>query len=167
MQKSCTTLAQRLQGQSAKIVKSPNRKQTHMPFSHRLLAAALIGCSGLSVMLAMGWPYWTGDWPFLLAAGASAAVLGYGFADCFGQPGRHGLGLGLIGALLTTLCGAALAGFGLGLVMGPTLAGAIFGPMAVGQALLTSPAALVTWIVSMALAHLLMGQVRSRHLMPS
>ncbi len=118
-------------------------------------------------MLAMSWPHWTGDWPFLLAATVSAALAGYLFADCFGQPGRGGWTLALLGALLTTLCGAALAGFGLGLAMGPTPVGIILGPMAVGQALLTSPTALLAWIGSMSLAQLLMGQVRSRHLMPS
>jgi hypothetical protein len=138
-----------------------------MPSSHRLLTAALIGCSGLSVMLAMSWPHWTGGWPFFLAAAVSAAVAGYVFAGCFGRPGRGGWTLALLGALLTTLCGAALAGFGLGLAMDLTPVGIVFGPMAVGQALLTSPTALLTWVGSMSLAQLLMGQVRSRHLMPS
>jgi hypothetical protein len=137
-----------------------------MPFSHRLLAAILIGCSGLSVMLAMGWPHWHINWPFFIAAAIGAGGAGYLFADCFGAPGRRGLALGVLGAFLTTTTGAAVAGLGLGLVLAITPVGLILGPMAVGQALLTSPAALVTWIVSMALAHLLMGQVRSRHLIP-
>ena len=135
--------------------------------SFRLASAGLIGLSGTSVMLAMLWPNLRGDWPFLLAASLGASGAGYLFADCFGLPGRKGVGLCLLGALLSTFTGAALAGFGLGLCLALTPAGLIFGPMAVGQALLTSPQVLLTWGISMGLAQLLLVQVRDRHFLPS
>lgn len=138
-----------------------------MPAFHRLAAAALIGTSGTLVMLAMLWPQWRSDWPFLIAAAIGAGSMGYLFADCFGQSGRRGLGLCVLGALLTTLCGAAVAGLGLGLVLGPTPIGVIVGPMAVGQALVTSPSALAIWIGTMAMAHALIGLVRTGLPVPS
>ena len=138
-----------------------------MPVAHRLVAAALIGTSGTLVMLAMLWPHWRGDWPLLLAAAIGASFAGGALADFFGRPGQQGFGFGLAGALFATVFGAAIAGLGLGILIGPTLAGVIFGPMAVGQALLTSPLALVTWAGTLTATHLAMGLLRTRHLMPS
>jgi hypothetical protein len=138
-----------------------------MPIPHRLAAAALIGTSGTLVMLAMLWPHWRGDWPLLLAAAFGASLAGGALADFFGHPGQRGFGFGLAGALVATIFGAALAGLGLGAVIGSTLAGVIIGPMAVGQALVTSPLALATWAGTMAAAHLVMGQLRTRHLLPT
>ena len=136
-----------------------------MPAFHRLAAAALIGTSGILVMLAMLWPHWHQDWPFLIAATLGAALAGWFLADCFGK-GRS-LGLVLVGAILTTLLGAALAGLGLGLVFGAGLEGMMIGPAAVGQALLTQPHVLITWGLSMAASQLALSSLQSRHLMPS
>ncbi|CAN1573798.1 hypothetical protein MCELHM10_03505 [Paracoccaceae bacterium] len=138
-----------------------------MPIPHRLVAALLIGSSGTLVMLSMLGTRWGGDWPFVIAAAIGAGASGFLYADCLGLPGRRGLGLCLLGAILTTVTGAAVAGLGLGIVVAMTPAGLFFGPMAVAQALLTSLPVLVTWIVTMTAAHLVMGQIRTRHLMPS
>ena len=138
-----------------------------MSFAHRLATAALIGTSGTMVMLAMLRTHWLAEWPFVLAAAIGASSMGFIFADCYGNPGRRGLGLCVFGALLTTFFGAAVAGLALGLAVAFTPAGLFFGPMAVGQALLTSPLTIATWIGTMAAAHLVMKQVRTRHLMPS
>jgi hypothetical protein len=138
-----------------------------MPITHRLVAAALIGTSGTLVMLAMFWPNWGLDWPLIPGAAIGASCAGYALADFFGHPGQTGFGFGLAGAVLATLCGAALAGLGFGIVLAQPLAGVVFGPIAVGQALLVSPPTLATWIATMTFANLAMGRLRTRHLMPS
>ncbi len=136
-----------------------------MPAFHRLAAAALIGTSGTLVMLAMLWPRWHQDWPFLIAATLGASLSGWCLADCFGK-GR-GLGLFLVGAVVATLLGAALAGLGLGLIFGAGLEGMMIGPAAVGQALITQPHVLITWGLCMAASQLVLSALQSRHLMPS
>lgn len=133
-----------------------------MPIAHRLAAAALIGTSGTLVVLSM-----LNEWPFVVAAALGAIASGYLFASWFGMPGWQGVGFCVLGAFLTTTTGAALAGLGLGLVIAMNPAGLLFGPMAVGQALLTSPLTLLTWIGSMAVAHLMMRQVRTPLPIPS
>ena len=136
-----------------------------MPTSHRLAAAALIGTSGTLVMLAMLWPHWHQDWPFLIAATLGASLAGWCLADCFGK-GRS-LGLVLVGAVVATLLGAALAGLGLGLIFGAGLEGMVIGPAAVGQALLTQPHVLITWGLCMATSHLALSALQNSHLIPS
>lgn len=134
---------------------------------HRPLAALLIGASGFFVMLTMVGSDLTYDWPLLLAATVGAGGTGYLFADCFGQTGRKGIGQFLLGACLSTFTGAAVAGLGLGLTLGMTPAGVILGPMAVGQALLTSPPVLAVWLASMTLTQAILVLTRRKPLLPS
>lgn len=138
-----------------------------MSASLRPAAAALIGLSGTLGMLSMVPPLWGDGWPFILAAATGASCMGYVFADCFGHSGRRGLALCLAGALMTTVFGAAVAGLCLGLVAALAPVGLIIGPLVVGQALLTSPPTLAIWVGTMTLAHLMMGLLRTRHLIPS
>lgn len=138
-----------------------------MPHSFRLLAALLIGASGFFVMLSMGGLNWAYDWPFLLAATIGAAGSGYFCAEFFGHTGQKGIGAFLLGACIATLAGAALAGFGLGLIIEMTPAGAILGPMVVGHALVSSPPVLVVWLASMTLAQVLLALTRPKPLLPS
>lgn len=118
-------------------------------------------------MFSMLGAFWPVDWPFLLAAAIGASSTGYLFAGCFGHSGSQGIGLCVLGAVLTTISGAAVAGLGLGLVLAQTPAGLIMGPIAVAQALVTSPVAALTWAGSMVLAHLAMRGVRSGLTLPS
>lgn len=138
-----------------------------MPEFHRTVCALLIGASGATVMISMSAPHWNADWPLIFAATLGAGGAGYLYADLFGLSGRRGLGFWVLGVLLATFTGAAAAGLGLGLVLAQTPIGVIFGPMAVAQALLTSPVTLMAWIFTMAFAQWIMGQIRFGRLLPS
>ncbi len=88
---------------------------------------------------------------FILPAVSGAFLAGLACAGLFRHPGGKGLGLAALGAVAATLLGAAIAGLGLGLVLGPTFAGALIAPYAVASAILTQPAVLATWAITMAI----------------
>ncbi|MGL4238045.1 hypothetical protein [Tabrizicola sp.] len=138
-----------------------------MPTSHRALAAGLCAVSGLAVIFAMGAQLRISDLNIILPAACGALIGGAICADLFGLPGRFGLALTAIGAVLATLIGSALAGAAYGIWEGPTLIGIIYGPATVGHAILTTPAVLLAWAATMAGAHLAMRTRPIRPLMPS
>ena len=138
-----------------------------MPHRHRAFSAILVSVSGLAVILAMGASFRNYDLALILAAGSGALVGGAVCAGLFGQPGRAGVALAALGAVLATLIGAALAGLGFGLVVGPTLAGLLYGPIAVAQAIATMPMVLVTWGATMAAAHLALRTLAARSGQPA
>jgi hypothetical protein len=134
-----------------------------MPISHRTSAALLCAISGLAVIFAMGIP----DRDLILLAGSGAFIGGAFCARLFGHPGRVGIGLATIGAILSTVIGAALAGGAYGIWEGPTLAGIVFGPMAVGHAMLKSLPTLLIWVMTMTFAHMVMCVLSFRLNLPS
>ena len=79
---------------------------------------------------------------------AAGAVGGFLAAPLFGTSGRTGLVFSLIGALIATVVGAALAAFAVG---GP--AGFVIGPIYVLTNLVTEPLAGGVWLLIMATAH--------------
>ena len=121
----------------------------------RLLHAAVAGLAGGAVMLAMLGKVEGNVLAFALPAVAGAFLAGLACADLFRFPGRRGLVFAALGAVAATLLGAAIAGLGLGLFIGPTIAGAWIAPTAVAVALVTQPAVLLTWAVFMTLTSLL------------
>jgi hypothetical protein len=125
-----------------------------MPFFHRTSTALLCALSGLATLFAMGARPGTGDLPLFLVAGSGAFVGGFVFAGLFGHPGRIGGAMAASAAVLATLTGAALAGGAYGLLVGPTLAGFVVGPAAVGHDILSRPVVLLAWVGTMTLTHL-------------
>lgn len=99
------------------------------------------------------------DLPFVAMAFAGATAAGLGLARLFGAEGRLGWGLAVLGAVLTTWAGAALAAT---LVLGPQvlLQGLLLGPGFVGAWILSSPPVAVGWAGSMALVHRLARAIR-------
>ncbi len=87
----------------------------------------------------------------ILPAVGGAFLSGLVCAGLFRQPGQQGLAVAALGAVAATLLGAAIAGLGLGLVIGPTIAGIWVAPSAVATAVMTQPAVLATWVVTMAI----------------
>jgi hypothetical protein len=132
-----------------------------MPLSHRAAAAFLCAVSGFFVILAMGADFKGSDRASILAATLGAMVGGLLCANLFGRPGHAGNGFAILGAALSTIMGAALAGLVLGATLAHTLAGFIVGPLAVGYALVTSPLACAVWVITMAIVHLVMRKARS------
>ena len=121
----------------------------------RLFPAAVAGLAGGVVMFAMLGTLEADVIAFVLPAIGGAFLAGLACAGLFRFPGRRGLAFAALGAVAATLLGAAIAGLGLGLFIGPTIAGAWIAPYAVASAILTQPAVLLTWAVSMTLTSLL------------
>ncbi|MGL5010919.1 MAG: hypothetical protein ACRC6I_13645 [Paracoccaceae bacterium] len=129
-----------------------------MNLAHRLATAALIGLSGATVMLAI-----TGlrpDAALISAAGIGATIAGLPVARLFGHPGRRGVALALLGAVLATAIGASVAGFIVGLASN-YLALVIIAPAVVAGAVISSPLAAAAWLVTLGGTHLaIMGWQR-------
>lgn len=121
----------------------------------RLLPAAATALSGGAVMLAMLGTIEGNILGFIVPAIGGAFMSGLACARLFRHSGAQGLVFAALGAVAATLLGAAIAGFGLGLFIGPTIAGAWIAPYAVASAILTQPAVLLTWAMSMTLTSLL------------
>jgi hypothetical protein len=117
----------------------------------RLLPAIAMGLAGGAVMLAMLGTLEGNVFALILPAVGGAFLSGLACADLFRLPGAKGLAVAALGAVAATLLGAAIAGLGLGLLLGPTIAGALVAPYAVAEAIMKQPAVLVTWIVSMSI----------------
>jgi hypothetical protein len=138
-----------------------------MPFRHRAFGAVLVSVSGLAVIFAMGASLRGNDLGLILSAGGGALIGGTLCAGLFGQPGQRGLALAALGAVLATLIGAAVAGLGFGLVVGPTLAGILYGPLTVAHAIATMPVVLLAWTATMVGAHLTLGALSDGSGLPS
>jgi hypothetical protein len=138
-----------------------------MPDTHRTVAALLCAASGLSVIFAMGVRPRIVDLDLILSAGAGALIGGALCARLFGHPGRLGVILATLAAVLSTLIGAAIAGAAYGMWEGPTLAGIVYGPMTVGHAILNSLPVLLTWTLTMTVAHLAVRALSVRFILPS
>ncbi len=129
-----------------------------MPITHRLLAAALIAVSGALVMLAIGAPFAIVDLALVAFAAAGAFLAGLVCAKLFGQTGRDGDATAIVGAILSTLLGAAIAGLCVGFsALGVRMV--IMAPIFVAGAILTSPLVFPVWVTSMWAAHLAMRRV--------
>jgi hypothetical protein len=128
-----------------------------MILSHRLYTSALIGLSGVSVMVAMGQGHFE---PAMAGvAGLGAALAGMPVAGLFGGRGREGALAAIAGAVMATGLGAMLAGFALALMMGFGAA-VLIAPAAVAGAIISQPLTALTWIGSMAGVHLLSRRAR-------
>jgi hypothetical protein len=133
-----------------------------MTFSHRFLAALLIAGSGGLVC----WQIFQsldGGLPIFACAGA--LLSGLMVAQLFGLPGIKGAVLAILGAVLATAGGAALAGIILGIPMeepGLTFAA----PMFVASAIASSPFTAVTWAATLGAAHLILLWVRRYDVTP-
>lgn len=124
-----------------------------MPMSQRAAIAAMIGLSGLVVMLALSWPEAGLDAVALHAAAAAGAyAAGLLTAPFFGRPGRRGAASAALGAVLATGGGAALGG---ALFAGPDQIGAglVWGPAVVISGIVAGPAVAAVWAGSLTLAH--------------
>jgi hypothetical protein len=131
-----------------------------MHITHRFFGAILIAMSGASVMIAMTVPRDV-EWAFVLAATCGAFIAGSIGAPLFGRPAGQGVVIALLGAVFTTALGAAIAGLGLGIVIGEP-AGALVAPLVVATAILDAPHVLFVWFTTMAGAHLVMWAVQHR-----
>ena len=73
---------------------------------------------------------------------------GLAVSPLFGRPGKAGMALALVGAVLSTVAGASLAAT----IFDPV--GLVFGPIFVFAMIFQSPLVATVWIVGMTLAHL-------------
>lgn len=124
-----------------------------MPPLHRLLVAMLTGCSGAAVVIAMlGFRF--ADPDLVRAAAGGATLAGTLCAGFFGRPPVAGIVMAVLGAVLTTFLGSALAGLGLAVLgkAGGTVI--LIAPLMVGATILSSPPVFLTWAATMSLAHL-------------
>jgi hypothetical protein len=122
-----------------------------MNITTRLFAAVLTAMSGAAVMVAISAPgsIQTG---FVVMASSGAFVAGAVAGPLFGHPSREGLVLAGIGAVFSTLLGAALGGLAFAIVSGEILM-VLAAPFLVGQFMLTSLPVLGTWVVTMCGVH--------------
>jgi hypothetical protein len=131
-----------------------------MHITHRLFAATLIAMSGASVMVAM-----TGarhaDLALVIPAACGAFIAGTIAAPLFGQPDRQGALLAILGAVVTTALGAAIAGLGLGLVMAEPMIPFV-APVMVAAMIVGTPHVLLVWLATMAGTHLVMWVLQCR-----
>ncbi len=130
-----------------------------MHITHRLFAATLIAMSGASVMVAIS-PHFI-EAELVLSAACGAFVAGIIGAPLFGQDTGQGMISAAIGAIFTTVAGAAIAGLGLGLVTAEIMV-VFVAPMVVAASIAAQPHTLLVWITTMAGAHLVMWFLRSR-----
>jgi hypothetical protein len=130
-----------------------------MHITHRLFAATLIAMSGASVMVAMTGPRHI-ELGLVLAATCGAFIAGIIAAPLFGQPHRQGAIMACLGAVFTTVSGAAIAGIGYGIIAAEPGA-FLIAPLVVGAMILSSAHILMVWITTMAGAHLVMWFLRS------
>lgn len=138
-----------------------------MPATHRLLAASLTAVAGAAVMVAISLPTQPLNPMFVLAAAAGAFLAGLASARFFGHPGRNGHLMGAAAAVLTTLAGAGIAGFGIGLIGGFPLQGALVAAAFVAAQVATTPHALVVWLIAMTAVHLVMLTLRQSRAAPT
>jgi hypothetical protein len=131
-----------------------------MHITHRFFAAILIAMSGASVMAAMTGPH-SIDAGGVVAAACGAFIAGTVGAPLFGQADRQGIVMACLGAVLTTVMGAAIGGLGYGTVTAEPIA-IFIAPMIVGAMILSSAHVLLVWLTTMAGAHLVMWFLRSR-----
>ena len=130
-----------------------------MPPTHRLAAATLTALAGAVVMAAISFPTYPQDPVLTLWAAAGAFLAGLAAARFFGQSGRSGHLTAAAAAILTTLAGAGLAGFGIGLINGFPLQGVLVAAGFVASQVATSSALLV-WLIAMTAVHLVMLTLR-------
>ena len=110
------------------------------------------------------------------ATGAGAAVGGYASAGFFGGRGFSGWVLALVGAVLSTLIGAVLAGAAAGYFpqivgmgkderieggVGDVAFGSLFGVSIVFAGIGSFPSVASTWLVGMSATHLLASRLRN------
>jgi hypothetical protein len=129
-----------------------------MHIAHRLFAATLIAMSGASVMVAI-----SGLWDvgLVMSAGGSAFIAGLVGASLFGRADGQGALMAGAGAIFTTALGAAIAGLGIGLMIGDP-AVSLLAVQFVGQAILSSAHVLGVWIATMTGAHLAIYLLRRK-----
>jgi hypothetical protein len=120
-----------------------------MILKDRLFPATLTGLAGGAVMIAMLGTLEGNVLVLIFPAVLGAFLSGLACADLFRRPGPRGLAFAALGAVAATLLGASIAGLGLGLVIGPTIAGAWVAPYAVIHAIVTQPEVLLTWVATM------------------
>jgi hypothetical protein len=97
----------------------------------------------------------------VMSAGGGAFIAGLVGASLFGRADRQGALMACAGAIFTTALGAAIAGLGIGLMIGDP-AVALLALQFVGQAILSSPGVLVVWIATMVGAHSVMSLLRRK-----
>ena len=135
-----------------------------MSLFHRLLVAALTGCSGAAVMIAM-LGFRLANPEFVWAAAGGATVAGALCAGFFDRALGWGMLMAALGAVLATFLGAALAGFGLVVLARAGGAVILFAPLMVSAAILSSPTVFLIWAGTMSMAHLvprLLGRIAPR-----
>jgi hypothetical protein len=131
-----------------------------MPPIHRFVAATLTAFAGAAAMVAIMLPDWPLDPVLVSAAAAGAFVAGLAAARFFGQSGRQGHLTAAAAAILTTLAGAGVAGFAIGLIEGLPLQGGLIAVVFVAIEISTTPHALLVWLVAMSGVHLVMLALR-------
>jgi hypothetical protein len=127
-----------------------------MPLSYRALAGTFCAIAGLVVIFAMGAEVRVRDLDLILPAGCGAFLGGAVAAGFFGRLGAEGCAFAVIGAVLATALGAAVGGIVSGIWQGPTLIGAVYGPVMVGWAIVSLPGVAVAWVLSMTAVHVAM-----------
>jgi hypothetical protein len=133
-----------------------------MTIQHRLLAAFLVGLSGAIVALQLF------QEPFgliHLVSFVGACASGFAMGGLFGGDGRKGEVFAAVGAISTTILGAAAAGMILAtLERAPGLI--VMAPIMIVVVIASSLWSTLTWIASLGATHLIMRHVRRSNATP-
>lgn len=130
----------------------------------RFCVAAAFGLAGLLSALAL--IFWgnteglrfvrANNTQLFIVSGPSAAMAGWICARLFGRPEQAGWFLAGVGALLTTVLGAAIGG-----TLLASAAGTIVAPIVLFWNFIVYPEVGISWVFSMALLHVIVLKIRA------